>query len=77
MAKPDNRADNVEKLKKMKENTEKNIEMAEESLAFTDSSQQKQAIKEKNKKRAESIQAFEAEMADEISARESGYKNQQ
>jgi small acid-soluble spore protein (thioredoxin-like protein) len=78
MAKPDNRNDNAEKLQQMKENTEHNIEAAEESLAHTDmKDEQKQAIKEKNKRRVESIRGFEAEMADEMQARKNGYKDEQ
>lgn len=76
MAKPDNRGDNVEKLQQMKESTEQSIEAAEESIAHTDmSEQQKQVVEAKNKRRAESIQGFEAEMADEMTARENGYKD--
>jgi small acid-soluble spore protein (thioredoxin-like protein) len=75
MAKPDNRADNVEKLQQMKENTQHNIEAAEESMANTDmKDEQKQQIKEKNAHRQESIEAFDAEMKDEAQARENGYK---
>ena len=75
MAKPDDRSDNVEKLKQMKENTAHNIEAAEESIADTDmSEEQKQAVKEKNKRREHSMQAFDAEMADEMHARKNGYK---
>jgi small acid-soluble spore protein (thioredoxin-like protein) len=78
MAKPDNRNDNAEKLQQMKENTEHNIEAAEESLAHTDmKDEQKQVIKEKNKRRVESIRGFEAEMADEMQARKNGYKDEQ
>ncbi|WP_332694626.1 small acid-soluble spore protein Tlp [Halalkalibacter lacteus] len=77
MAKPDNRNDNAEKLQQMKENTEHNIEAAEESLAHTDmKEEQKQSIKEKNKRRVESIRGFEAEMADEMQARKNGYKGE-
>ncbi len=78
MANPDDRSDNVEKLKKMKENTAQNIEAAEESIAKTDmSSEQKQAVREKNKRRENSIQAFDAEMADEMNERNTGYKGKE
>ncbi|MFC0471840.1 small acid-soluble spore protein Tlp [Halalkalibacter kiskunsagensis] len=77
MAKPDNRNDNAEKLQQMKENTEHNIEAAEESLAHTDmNEEQKQSIKEKNQRRVQSIKGFEAEMADEMQARQNGYKGE-
>ncbi|WP_100372980.1 small acid-soluble spore protein Tlp [Bacillus sp. FJAT-45037] len=74
-SKPDNRADNVEKLKQMKENTQHNIEAAEESIAQSEMSDaQKQQIKEKNAHRQESIEAFESEIVDESHARENNYK---
>lgn len=77
MAKPDNRNDNVEKLQQMKENTEHNIEAAEESLAHTKmKDEQKQQIKQKNKQRVESIRGFEAEIADEMQARKNGYQDE-
>ncbi|MBP3952914.1 small acid-soluble spore protein Tlp [Bacillus suaedae] len=77
MAKPDNRNDNVEKLQQMKENTEHNIEAAEESVAHTEmTNEQKQMVQEKNHRRQESIEAFEAEIKDEANARENGYNNQ-
>ncbi|MFC0560434.1 small acid-soluble spore protein Tlp [Halalkalibacter alkalisediminis] len=77
MAKPDNRNDNVEKLQQMKENTEHNIEAAEESLAHTNmKDEQKQQIKQKNKQRVESIRGFEAEIADEMQARKNGYQDE-
>ncbi|MCM3713411.1 small acid-soluble spore protein Tlp [Halalkalibacter oceani] len=77
MAKPDNRADNAEKLKKMKENTKHNMEAAKEAVAHTDMSrEQKKAVKAKNKRRKESMKAFDEEIADEIDAREQGYNKQ-
>lgn len=73
--KPDNRLNNVERLQEMKENTKQNIEAAVETMTESDmSSEQKKEIKEKNERRKESIQGFEAEMADEIEAREQGYR---
>ncbi|WP_332634083.1 small acid-soluble spore protein Tlp [Halalkalibacter flavus] len=78
MAKPDNRNDNAEKLQQMKENTEHNIEAAEESVAHTDMTEaQKKSVREKNERRKESIQGFEAEMADEMQARQNGYQDEQ
>ena len=73
MAKRDNRKNNVERLQKMKENTNKNIEAAEETLTNGDlSEQEKQAVKDKNKRRQESIAAFESEIEDEMNARRRG-----
>lgn len=73
MAKPDNRKNNVERLQQMKENTEQNIEAAEETMANTNlKDSERQAIKAKNERRAESIAAFEAEIKDEQRDREQG-----
>ncbi|MGM0851085.1 MAG: small acid-soluble spore protein Tlp [Bacillota bacterium] len=62
---PDDRSDNVEKLKGMVQHTIENMEKAEESMAFTDSEEQLQSIKEKNERRRESLQAFRNEIKDE------------
>lgn len=62
---PDDRSDNVEKLQSMIQHTIGNMEAAEESLAFTDSEQQKQQIEAKNERRRESIESFRSEIKDE------------
>jgi small acid-soluble spore protein (thioredoxin-like protein) len=67
--KPDDRSDNVEKLQEMICNTIENMEEAEESLAFTDSEEQRQMIEAKNERRRESIDSFRAEVKDEAQAR--------
>ncbi|UCZ51585.1 small acid-soluble spore protein Tlp [Bacillus shivajii] len=73
MAKKDNRADNVEKLREMAENTKENIEAAEETMNNEHLSQaEKQAIQAKNERRKESIHSFQAEIEDEKSDREHG-----
>ena len=61
---PDNRSDNVGKLKSMIQNTEENIREAEIGMEFLEPNQQKE-IKEKNKRREQSIQAFREEIKDE------------
>jgi small acid-soluble spore protein (thioredoxin-like protein) len=68
--KPDDRSDNVEKLQEMICNTIENMEEAEESMAFTDSEEQRQMIEAKNERRRESIDAFRAEVKDEARARD-------
>jgi small acid-soluble spore protein (thioredoxin-like protein) len=70
---PDDRSDNVEKLQTMVQNTIENIEEAEDSLAFSDSEEQREQIRAKNHRREESIQAMRNEIQDEAQARESGY----
>ncbi|OLO40376.1 small acid-soluble spore protein Tlp [Alkalihalophilus pseudofirmus] len=73
MAKPDNRKNNVERLQQMRENTIENIEAAEETLAQSDmDGAERQAVEQKNERRRESINAFEAEIKDEKEARERG-----
>ncbi len=62
---PDDRSDNVEKLQEMIHNTIENIEEAEESMQFTDSTEQRQQIAAKNERRRESIKAMRSEAKDE------------
>ena len=45
--------------------TIENMEAAEESLAFTDSEEQRQQIEAKNERRRESIDSFRSEIKDE------------
>jgi small acid-soluble spore protein (thioredoxin-like protein) len=68
---PDDRSDNVEKLQAMIQNTENNIEAAEESLVLTDSETQRQQIESKNERRRESIENFRSEIKDEAHNRQS------
>ncbi|MEH7301027.1 small acid-soluble spore protein Tlp [Neobacillus drentensis] len=68
---PDDRSDNVEKLQSMIHNTIENMEAAEESLAFTDSEQQRQQIESKNQRRRESIDSFRSEIKDETQNQQS------
>jgi small acid-soluble spore protein (thioredoxin-like protein) len=49
----------------MVQHTIENMEKAEESMAFTDSEEQLQSIKDKNERRRESLQAFRNEIKDE------------
>ncbi|MDR7236710.1 small acid-soluble spore protein Tlp [Neobacillus drentensis] len=68
---PDDRSDNVEKLQAMIQNTENNIEAAEESLALTDSDTQRQQIEAKNERRRESVDSFRSEIHDEANNQQS------
>lgn len=71
MAKPDNRADNVDKLQSNVQNTIQNLHESEEYLAeHADeiSSSELNDIKEKNANRKESIAGFREEIKDEASA---------
>ncbi|KMK97253.1 small acid-soluble spore protein Tlp [Rossellomorea marisflavi] len=62
---PDDRRDNAQKLQGMVQNTLENIDKAEESMAFTDSEEQLESIRQKNERRKESIEAFRQEIKDE------------
>ncbi|WP_100331041.1 small acid-soluble spore protein Tlp [Bacillus xiapuensis] len=73
--KPDDRADNVEKLQEMVQNTEENIHEAEDSLQFA-TGEQRQAIAAKNERRQQSIAAFQEEISDEATARRNGYRTE-
>ena len=70
---PDDRSDNVEKLQDMVQNTMENIDKAEETMQFA-SSEEKEMIQQKNKRREESIQSFRQEIKEEATQRENGYQ---
>ncbi|MFB1049472.1 small acid-soluble spore protein Tlp [Paraliobacillus sp. JSM ZJ581] len=61
---PDNREDNVEKLQEMVQNTISNIEASHETMEFANE-EEKQLIKDKNKRREASIESMRAEIQDE------------
>lgn len=67
-ANPDDRSDNVKKLKKMVSNTKGNMEAAEETMEHT-TGNDREAIQEKNERRKESIEGFRREILDEAEAR--------
>ncbi|HWJ78995.1 MAG TPA: small acid-soluble spore protein Tlp [Niallia sp.] len=70
---PDNRLDNVERLQDMVHNTLENIEKAEETMELA-GTEEKEMIREKNKRREESINGFREEIKDEASSRENGFQ---
>jgi small acid-soluble spore protein (thioredoxin-like protein) len=73
MAKPDDRSNNAERLHQMIENTQQNIQEANETAQNTDlTASQQEQIKEKNQHRQESIEQFQHEMAEEQAYREDG-----
>ena len=68
MAKPDNRADNVEHLQQHVQNTIENLNEAEDYLsehADEISAEEKQSIQVKNEHRKESIEGMRSEIQDE------------
>lgn len=66
--KPDNRQNNVERLHDMIENTERKLQEAEISMEFA-SPEEREMLKNKNKRRKQSIEAMKEEMLDEMDAR--------
>ncbi|MDQ0220492.1 small acid-soluble spore protein Tlp [Peribacillus cavernae] len=72
---PDDRSDNVEKLQDMVQNTIQNIEEADDSLEIA-TGEQRQQIKQKNRRREESIEAFRNEIQDESAARTNGFSDE-
>ncbi|MGE5626461.1 MAG: small acid-soluble spore protein Tlp [Actinomycetes bacterium] len=69
--KPDDRSNNVERIRDIVRNTEDNLREAEISMEFADSTQ-REMMQEKNARRKQSIEALKEEMKDEIAARKKG-----
>lgn len=72
--KPDDRRDNVEKLQEHITNTIQNIELAEETMSHASSSQMKEQIAAKNKRREEALSNMRQEIRDEATDQEEGYE---
>ncbi|WPS90153.1 small acid-soluble spore protein Tlp [Brevibacillus halotolerans] len=69
MAKPDDRSDNVAKLKQMIENTQQNISQTKDYLkAHGDeiSNKERSDLQNKNARRENSMDAFSSEIDDEL-----------
>ncbi len=71
---PDDRRDNVDKLQFNINQTIENMEKAKETMELTDDPIQKQAIKEKNRRRKDALQGFRNEIKDEAEAKEHDYQ---
>lgn len=69
--KPDDRSNNVERIRDIIKNTEEKLHEAEISMEFADPMQSKM-VKEKNERRKQSIEALKDEMQDEMTARKKG-----
>lgn len=69
--KPDDRSNNVERIRDIVRNTEENLHEAEISMEFADP-MQSEMMKEKNERRRQSIEELKEEMKDEIAARKRG-----
>ncbi|WP_010530726.1 small acid-soluble spore protein Tlp [Lentibacillus jeotgali] len=62
--KPDDRSDNVEKLQNMVQDTIQNIEEAHDTMKHS-SGEEKEEIKDKNKRREQAIEGMRQEIKDE------------
>ena len=62
--KPDDRSNNVERIRDIVKNTEEKVQEAEISMEFADPLESNR-LKEKNKRRKQSIEALKEEMKDE------------
>ena len=69
--KPDDRSNNVERIREIVRNTEDNLHEAEISMEFADPTQRAE-ISAKNARREQSIEALKEEMQDEIAAHKKG-----
>ena len=63
--KPDNRKDNVSKIKRNISATKSNMEAAEEMIEKTDNEKTKKDFQAKNKRRKDAIHGMEVEMKQE------------
>jgi small acid-soluble spore protein (thioredoxin-like protein) len=65
-SKPDDRSDNVKKIRKNIDCTVKNMELADDMIASTDDGNTKNDLKEKNDRRAEAVNSMRNELRDEV-----------
>jgi len=70
MAKPDDRSDNVKKIKRNIDMTIHNMEMADELIKETDNPKTKQELKEKNERRRDALSGMRHEIKDEADYQE-------
>lgn len=71
---PDDRRDNVDRIQFNIDHTIDNMEKSKVTSELTDDPTQKQAIKEKNRRRKDALDGFRNEIKDEADAKERGYK---
>lgn len=71
---PDDRRDNVDRIQFNINQTIDNMEKSKVTAELTDDPIQKQAIKEKNRRRKDALDGFRNEIKDEADAKEQGYK---
>ena len=68
--KPDDRRDNVAKIKNHIDHTIQNMEMAEDMIRSTDNDKTKRELKDKNKRREDALTGMREEIRDEARDRE-------
>lgn len=73
-SKPDDRRDNVDRIQNNISNTIQNIERAEEIIEKTDDEKMKETLKEKNRRREESLSSLRTEIKDEAIDKKNGYQ---
>jgi len=72
--KPDDRRDNVDKIKSHIDHTIQNMEMAEDMISDTDNPKTKRELKEKNKRREDALTGMREEIRDEAIDKKNGYR---
>ena len=66
----DERKDNIRKIKETIENTQDNIEFADDMIDSISDTGHKQALESQNERRAESISALQSELKEQIIGKE-------
>lgn len=72
--KPDDRRDNVEKIQYNINHTISNYRETEDLIQATDDPEEIERLKEKNKRREQSLSGMKREIKEEAEARDKGYK---
>lgn len=72
--KPDDRRDNVEKIKNHIDHTIKNMEVAEDMMRDTDNRKTKKELRQKNERRKDALKGMRKEIRDEANDRKNGYR---
>jgi len=72
--KPDDRSDNVKKIKNHIDHTIHNMELAEDMIKSTDNEKTKRDLKEKNKRREDALAGMREEIRDEARDKKRGGK---
>ena len=72
--KPDDRRDNVGRIKNHIDHTIQNMELAEDMIRDTDHEKTKKELREKNERREDALKGMRKEIRDEANARKNGYR---